>query len=39
MMSLTFICLGLAGLEFSVGVLLVALFKSNTGSVVLSKGK
>lgn len=38
-MSLTFICLGLAGLEFSVGVLLVALFKSNTGSVILSKGK
>lgn len=38
-MSLTFICLGLAGLEFSIGVLLVALFKSNVGSVIISKGR
>jgi len=39
LMSLTFICLSLAGLEFSVGVLLISLFKSNTGSLVLSKSK
>jgi len=38
-MSLTFLSLGLAGLEFSLGVLLLTLYKLNTGSIfVLKKG-
>lgn len=35
-MSLTFLSLGLAGLEFSLGILIITLFKSNTGSILIS---
>lgn len=38
-MSLTFLCLGLAGLEFSIGILLITLYKSNTGSIFILKKK
>jgi len=36
-MSLTFLSLGLAGLEFSLGVLLLTLYKLNTGSIFIWK--
>lgn len=36
-MSLTFLSLAIAGLEFSIGILIITLFKLNTGSVLLIK--
>lgn len=36
-MSLTFLSLGIAGLEFSIGILIITLFKLNTGSILLIK--
>ena len=35
LLSLTFLSLGLAGLEFSVGLILVVCYKNNIGSVAL----
>jgi NADH:ubiquinone oxidoreductase subunit K len=36
LLSLTFLSLGLAGLEFSLGLILVVCYKNNTGSILIN---
>ena len=37
LLSLTFLSLGLAGLEFSLGLILVVCYKNNIGSVLINE--